>query len=42
MFNYDSYLDLKNYFLENLNNLSEDIQELKDETWKDFIENVNV
>ena len=42
MFNYDSYLDLKNYFLENLNNLSKDIQELKDETWKDFIENINI
>lgn len=42
MFNYDSYLDLKNYFIENLNNLSEDIQELKDETWKDFIENINI
>ena len=42
MFNYDSYLDLKNYFIENLNNLSEDIQELRDKTWKDFIENVNV
>lgn len=42
MFNYDSYLDLKNYFIENLNNLSEDIQELRDKTWKDFIENVNL
>jgi len=42
MFNYDSYLDLKNYFIENLNNLSKDIQELKDETWKNFIENVNL
>lgn len=38
---YGNYDELKKYFVKNLSNLTKDIQDLKDETWRRFIINSN-
>jgi len=38
---YGNYDELKKYFVKNLSNLTKDIQDLKDETWRRFIKNGN-